>query len=174
MLDIIVQVNYSIKEIISVERWMFARVVILNCSRVNCIIERLCLSCHWFLDIFSLYSLSETWPFIFDYRTRTSIASRYWHDYSSQYFIKWVAFTGHDQFWTRRDTEYQIIRVNCIVKEIEFVVLLIFRYVLVIWLDLNLLHDLFASWLYFLSMSMSCSWCKGFRCLFLAKFSFLF
>ena len=37
------------------------RVMILNCSRVNCIIKRLHSSCDWSSNIFSLYDLFEIW-----------------------------------------------------------------------------------------------------------------
>ena len=138
-------------------RWTPERVMILNCSRVDCITGRLYSPCYWPSGIFSLYGLSETCSLILDYRTRTSIAPRYWHDYSSQCSIKWVAPTGHDQLWTRHDTGCQTAWVNCITREIESAMLLAFRYVPAIWLDLDLLHGLSATWLYSLSMSMSCS-----------------
>ena len=68
------------QEIIFAKRWTFEHVMKLNCSRVNCIIERLYSSCYWFSNIFSLHDLFETCSLICNYRTRTFIASRYWHD----------------------------------------------------------------------------------------------
>ena len=155
-IDKIIRINCFVKKIIFTKRVRIEYVMILNCFRIDCIIRKLHSLCYWLSNIFSLYDLFETWSFIFDYKTKTFIASRYWHDYSNQYFIKWIAFTKHDQFWTRHNIECQIIRINCIIRKIEY-----------------LLHDLFATWLYFLSMSMFCNWYKDFKCLFLTKFFFL-
>ena len=50
-----------------------------------------------------------------------------------------------------------IVSFDRIVKKTKFVVLLIFRYVLAIWLHLDLLHDLFAIWLYLFFRQCQCS-----------------
>ena len=56
------RVSCSTKRIIS------AGAMILNCSRVNCIIRRLHSPCDWSSDIFSLYGLPETWSLVRDCR----------------------------------------------------------------------------------------------------------
>ena len=54
-------------------------IMILNCFRIVCIINRLHSSCYWFSNFFSLYDEFEIWSFDMIIRINC--------------FIKWIAFT---------------------------------------------------------------------------------
>ena len=162
-------INQTVKTLIR-----FCQDILISILCENFIVTKLYSSCYWFSNIFSMYNLFETWSFIFDYKTKTLIASRYWHDYSNQCFINELYLRNVERVMifdiqicfcctiqivfdclfvtvkrlSRCDIDVTI-RINHIVKKIEFVMLLIFKYVFVIWfVDLNLLYDLFANWLY--------------------------
>ena len=131
------------QKIIFAKRWASERVMKLNCFRINCIIEKLYSSCYWFSDIFSSYDSFETCSFIRDYKTSIRVAILTWL-FSSQLFYQMnCIYRTLNVSWCWYDCSSQLYhQKNCIV------VLLIFRYVFVIWFDLNLLHDLFATCLY--------------------------
>ena len=73
-------------------------VMILDCSRVDCIIGRLHSPCYWPSDIFVLYGLSETWPLIvtIGWRRDAGMTIRV------SCPINWIALTGR---CTRHDID---------------------------------------------------------------------
>ena len=79
------------------------RVMILNCFRINFIIRKLHSSCDWSSNIFSLYDLFETW--LFDMIVRINC------------FKNCI-------YKTLNTSRHMIVRINCIVKKIAFIVLL--------------------------------------------------
>ena len=140
--------------------------MMLNCFRINCIIEKLNSLCYWFSNTFSLYDLFETWSFIRDYET--SIASRYWHDYSNQLFYQKIAFTEHVQLWTRHDIE---CKMRYWISNIFFLYDLIWICCTICsWFDCDLIMSVIVS----LSMFMCFDWCKNSKCLFLISEIFFF
>ena len=138
-----VRVSCFVKRIISVDT---ERVMILNCSRVDCIIRRLHSSCDWSSNIF-----------------RCTICSK-----SDHLFVS----TGR---WSRRDTDMTVFESVSLSKKYAYRTLHAsryrwllesvvssknlhlschrLRYVSAVWLDRDLLYDLFVcSW----SMIISC------------------
>ena len=132
------------------------RAMILNCFRVNCIIKKLYSSCYWFSDVFSLHDFLEIWSFVRVYRAL--IASRYWHEKllkTSRYrwLLESVALSNElhlQNFWTRHDINDLL---ESIVSSRSLHLSCRLRYVFAVWLDRDLLYDLFVcSW----SMIISC------------------
>ena len=85
----------------------------------------------------SLYGLIMTWSLIRDYRT--SIASRYWQNYSSQLsYLKDCIYRTLER-WTRAIPIWLLVRSRCIAWS---------------WLAVRLVRDLITSVVISLSMSM--------------------
>ena len=80
------------------------------------------------------------------------------HDCSNQLFHQMNCI-----YKTLNASRHMIVRINCIVKKIVFVVLLIFKYVFAVWFDRDLLYNLFLTSDYFLSMSMFYKWYVNFN-----------
>ena len=144
------------------------RVMIFDCFRINCIIERLYSSCYWFSDIFSLYDLFETWSLIHDYKT--FIASAWL--FSNQLFYQKNNDCKTLNVWTRHDIWCKTVRINRIVRSyrqkdeicrvIDFQIR--FRYMTSSEFIARFVRDLII--FVFSSMSMFCSWCMSSKCLF--------
>ena len=108
-----------------------------DCFRVNCFVKEIIFAIRWTrqyydIELFSSRLYHQKIAFvvllIFKYffvvrHVRNSII---WHDCSNQLFHQMNCI-----YKTLNASRHMIIRINCIVKKIAFVVLLIFKYVFV-------------------------------------------